>query len=721
MHGRGVIAPVLLLAGIFLPVTLPVFDKLGLKGYSGIQTAVTLGQSPRPSVIIFIGDGMGPNQIELGRLVEYGPDGNSSILQLPFHQFIDTNNVDDTTTDSAAAATAIATGYKTHNYVIGKNAMYQSVPTILELAEARGYATGIIVTKFMNDATPAGFAAHNDNRGNYVDIAADMAYAGIDLLLGGGSSSTYFGTQIASLQANGYTYVTSRAGLAGVAALPVLGLFNAGNMGLEMDRTTASTEPTLTEMVTKGIELLNASGKPFVLLVEGSQIDTCCHANNKVGIAHEVIEFEKAFRYAKSIAEKNNNLQLIVCADHETGGLTIDSYNFITGLPLEQDGLATKIAKRTNRTNEIAVTFSTTGHTSTHVYLAGMGPYTDSIENASHLVDIFQIMRAAVETSFISVSSPPDMTIHESMPGNFIGWVITSTQIDVPTFSVYKNGTLLPGYGNESWSNGTLINVNVDGLPSGTYNFTIIASDNINAPVYDSVIVKVLDDPPRISHPGSLAYEYGTVGNQITWNISDPSAMNGSVGIFHDGFQIFSGSWNYSTTMNVNVDGLGIGVHNYTIKASDGELTSQDSAIVTVFNVDPVISHPADIEYKVNTVGNQIAWFITDLSSTNQTYVIVRDGIVCNTGTWTSIDPVIISLDGLVVARYNFTIIVYDGLGGIAQDDVIVNVTGDMAPAIDDDTYMLGALSFGMSIVFFGLSTTILLIKKKKQRSAHLV
>ena len=474
-HGKK--ACLLLLPGMILSgLLLVLLDKPTRGIYGGHRLVDVSGQSPLPSVIIFIGDGMGPNQIELGRLVEYGPSGNSSILQLPNHKLIGTDNIDGTTTDSAAAATAIATGYKTHNNVIGKNAMYQSVPTILELAEARGYATGIIVTKYMNDATPAGFSAHNDYRGNYVDIAADMADAGIDLFLGGGSSSTYFGTQITNLQASGYTHITNRTGLAGVDALPALGLFNAVSLGFEMDRTIASTEPTLTEMVTKGINLLNATGKPFILLVEGSQIDTSCHANDMVGLAHEVIEFEKAFRHVKSIADVNDNLQLLVCADHETGGFSISSYNFTTSLPLEQDDLATKIAKRTNRTNEMAVSFSTTGHTSTQVYLAGIGPYTDRIVNASHHIDTFQIMRAAIEAPILSVSSPADITIHDSTTGNSIGWIITSSNIIVPTFSIYKDGTIFPGYENQTWSNGTLVSINLDALPPGTCNITVISS-----------------------------------------------------------------------------------------------------------------------------------------------------------------------------------------------------------------------------------------------------
>jgi alkaline phosphatase len=556
---------VLLLVGLIVSGIVMSLTTFSDRGHSLDAITTPSDGGVPPSVIIFIGDGMGPNQIELGRLVEYGPGGNSSIFQLPNHKYIGTDNVDGTTTDSAAAATAIATGYKTHNYVIGKNALLQSVSTILELAEAKGYVTGMVVTSPLNHATPAGFSAHNDDRNNYVQIAADMADSGIDLLLGGGSSSTYFGTQIANLQANGYTYVTDRTGLAGVGALPVLGLFNANYLTLERDRTTVSTEPSLQEMVAKSIALLNASGKPFALMVEGSQIDTAAHASEKVALAHEVIEFEKAVKFATTIAASNANIQLLVCADHETGGFGISSYTFSTPLPQESDSLAVKIQKRTDRANQVAVTFSApNSHTSTEVYLAGMGPYTSRILNASHHIDTFQIMRTAIETSTnitvntLQVSSPVDITIQESTKGKSINWTITSSNIEAPTYAVYKNGSLSLGYENRSWSNNTPVSVNIDPLPPGHYNFTIFASDHVSTPVNDTVIVTVLNDPPAITHPGSLAYEYGSSRHHIAWNVSDPSVTNGNFVIRKNGNEILSGSWNMTGPVNITVNGLGI-------------------------------------------------------------------------------------------------------------------------------------------------------------------
>lgn len=681
----------------------------------------TSNRSEQPSVIIFIGDGMGPNQIEFGRLVEYGPGGNSSILQVPNHNYVDTNNVDGTTTDSAAAATAMATGYKTHNYVIGKNAWYQSVPTIMELAEAKGYVTGIVVTSPINHATPAGFAAHNDDRNNYAQIATDMADSGIDLLLGGGSSSTYFGTQISNLQARGYAHVTDRAALAGVEALPVLGLFNQDYLTWERDRTDASTEPSLQEMVAKSITLLNASGKPFVLMVEGSQIDTACHSNDKVLLAHEVIEFEKAFKYAASFASNNSNIQLLVCADHETGGFTISGYDFSTPAPQETDSLAVKIQKRTNRANEIATHFLSTSHTSTRVYLGGIGPSTNQILNASHLVDIFQIMNASIDTitnitiNTLRITSPGDMVVHESTRGKNISWIITSPNINVPTYAVFKNGSLLQGHENNSWSNNTPVIIDIDPLPPGIFNLTILASDRISVPARDSVIVTVLNDPPAISHPGPLEYEYGSTMQYLAWHVSDPSVSNGSVVIYQDGHCIYSGTWNSTDLVNITMRDLDLGIFNYTVVASDGIATSQDTSFVTVYNRNPTISIQEDVIYEKNGKGNYLSWHIMDNSIAIATFVILQDDIVIMTGNWNAMEPITICIDGLLPGKHHFMIIAIDGLGGTISDSVFVLVQDTTTSGIKEIPLDLGMISMCTGACLVVLSLVLVVFEKKSR------
>ena len=132
-------------------------------------------------------------------------------------------------------------------------------------------------------------------------------------------------------------------------------------------------------------------------MIEGSQVDRGGHDNDADYLISELIDFDDAIGKALDFAEKDGNTLVIVTADHETGGFSVEDYSFQTGIPLETDSFAEKQAKRTARAQEIEVDWSTLGHTNTRIILAGMGPYTEQIQNADHHVDTFSIMRQAID------------------------------------------------------------------------------------------------------------------------------------------------------------------------------------------------------------------------------------------------------------------------------------------------------------------------------------
>lgn len=350
-------------------------------------------------IILFIGDGMGPQQVELGRLVEYGPDGESAILTFPYKTTIATKNVDGITTDSAASATAIATGVRTRDGRISMNYNAKmDLTTILEIAQDNDYATGIVATCHLTHATPAAFMSHNKNRDNYVVIGQDIAKAEVDILFGGGRGDNYIGTQIASMEASGYTYITNKSQLSTTNTLPLLGLFVEESLTPNYENLNVmNDEPSILEMTQKAIGLLNSTGKPYFLMVEGSQIDWGGHDHDQTYNALETIEFEKAVKYAKELGEADPNLQILVTADHETGGLTVESSQFVTSIP--DDSMNEEVLKshRIDRSKEVSVSWSRGGHTSTEVYLTGMGPNTDKILAAAHHEDTFSIMRKVID------------------------------------------------------------------------------------------------------------------------------------------------------------------------------------------------------------------------------------------------------------------------------------------------------------------------------------
>lgn len=346
------------------------------------------------SIILLIGDGMGWNQMFAGALVEYGSMTETIYSKLDNIVNITTENIDGDITDSAAAATAIATGVKTSNGKIGQNADARNAETILEHYESNDFLTGLITTVYVQHATPASFAAHNSDRANYLEIAHDMSDSGVDILLGGGASSTYFGNEIEGMRENGYSFVDNEADLMSSNSLPLLGVFKPGLMPEEEIRTSLEEDPKLSTMTEKALEMLDDEGKPFFLMIEGGMIDWGGHDNDFKKMVHETIEFEKTVKIVHEYISEHPNDLMIVTADHETGGLTnIEAPETFAGvLPATTDDIETLVAKRNNRSDEIACTWQTGGHSDQEVLLGTYG-YKSELDNSyNHHIDTFSLM-----------------------------------------------------------------------------------------------------------------------------------------------------------------------------------------------------------------------------------------------------------------------------------------------------------------------------------------
>lgn len=285
-----------------------------------------------PNIIYLIGDGMGVSYTSAYRLFADNPT-TKVIEPTVFDQLLvgsattypddDSENV----TDSAAAATALASKIKTFNGAIGVDKQRQPVTTLLELAKEKGYSTGIAVTSQINHATPAAFVAHADSRLSYDDIAnqyVDSTINGkpkVDLMLGGGRN--YFIRKdrnlIAELKQKNYSYVDDFNKLGELEKLPAIGLF--ANVG--MPAALGSDHPfRLADMTDRALSIL--SGKsPFFLMLEASQIDWCGHANDIACAMAEMRDMAEAMARIKVFIDKHPNTLLVVTADHSTGGLSI--------------------------------------------------------------------------------------------------------------------------------------------------------------------------------------------------------------------------------------------------------------------------------------------------------------------------------------------------------------------------------------------------------------
>jgi alkaline phosphatase len=314
-----------------------------------------------------IGDGMGYEQADLASLVEYGIEGSLVLQSLPWNASVITSSLSALITDSAASGTAMATGNKTNNGIVAMSPTGEVLQTILEIAEIANKSTGLVTTTFIQHATPATFVAHVMNRGQYYEIANQTAYAGVDVLLGGGTQ--YFTeSQLNSMVSNGYSLAYNRTAMMSVTSGKLLGLFASTNMDEERYRDYSAT-PSLLEMTNKSIELLSQDEDGFFLMVEGGQIDYAGHDNDKIGVALETIEFDKAVALALDYVEHNPDTVLMVTADHETGGLAIVGHDFDENLPGGLSSESERRDLRIERATNVTVTWQSTDHTATHVGL----------------------------------------------------------------------------------------------------------------------------------------------------------------------------------------------------------------------------------------------------------------------------------------------------------------------------------------------------------------
>lgn len=154
-------------------------------GFSNFSET-TKSEYDNVSIILMIGDGMGFEHVELAQWVEKGVNGTLNMQNLPIKGKVVTHNLANSITDSAASATAMATGYKAYNGIISRSLAGVDLLTILELTQQINKSTGIITTTEITHATPAAFYAHTPSRDNGYEIGQQLITSGIDTIMGGG-------------------------------------------------------------------------------------------------------------------------------------------------------------------------------------------------------------------------------------------------------------------------------------------------------------------------------------------------------------------------------------------------------------------------------------------------------------------------------------------------------------------------------------------------------
>jgi len=347
---------------------------------------------PVPSVrnvILMIGDGMGPQQVNLLTLyARYAqrsavPDRTAAIERMYNEGVLGVMRTEchgAMVVDSAASATQLSTGKLAGSEMIGLDYRGESAEHILEVAHRLGKSAGLVTETRITHATPAGFAAHQQSRNMENEIAIDLLDNHPEVLLGGGlrhfvpeaindrdsaaydalmqttgavypATSKRFDNRNLLLEARArYKLVFDRTALAKADRGPLLGLFADSEMlDALSEEVVASdprhTQPSLVEMTAKALEILNQNPKGFFLMIEGGQIDWAGHNNDAGLLLHELLQFDAAVRTVYEWVRHRDDTLLVVTADHETGSFGFSYAGRPLPTPVKLSGAAFRDAE----------------------------------------------------------------------------------------------------------------------------------------------------------------------------------------------------------------------------------------------------------------------------------------------------------------------------------------------------------------------------------------
>lgn len=314
---------------------------------AALLLAATAAAQPK-NVILLIGDGVGVAQLTLAKNIR---GDHFRIGTMPVTGLYTTHCADRAVTDSAAGATALATGAKTNYQMLSLDPKTLApLPTLLERAEKMGKATGLVTTTYFWDATPAAFAAHAKDRYD-PGVEVQMLQSGADVIVGTGFER--FGTEAMPTpidrlaRAHGYSLITDPKQLEAAKGLKLLVVFPSQVRDID---TPGAELPVLTRWA---LARLDGDRDGFFLMVEHEGSDGSSHQNQTADLRKVVASFDEAVGVALDFAARRGDTLVVVASDHETGGMRISE---------------TKIRSR------FRVEWSTTDHTGEVVAVFAYGP-----------------------------------------------------------------------------------------------------------------------------------------------------------------------------------------------------------------------------------------------------------------------------------------------------------------------------------------------------------
>lgn len=283
------------------------------------------------NLIWVIGDGMGPSAV--GFFMEAVRNGNNPAFPdkvSNLEKFINrsdtglylNNTKGSIVSDSACAATQMATGQFSLPDYIGQDYSGLNVKTIMEEAKERGMSVGVVTDVYVTDATPAAFLSHARSRKMKYDIARQMVASGADVIMGGGLKYFTQGENkklLKEAKKQGYTIVKNKKQLASAKGKKILGLFADEAMPFYVEKTLHPNTPTLKDMAVGALKVLSKNPKGFILMVEAGKIDWALHENDAGASYYEMLTLDETLPLLTAFADKNEDTLVYLNADHETG------------------------------------------------------------------------------------------------------------------------------------------------------------------------------------------------------------------------------------------------------------------------------------------------------------------------------------------------------------------------------------------------------------------
>ena len=330
-----------------------------------LSNSIVWSQDP-PSIILLIGDGMGLTQISTGM---YANDNSTALEGFEFIGLSKTASSNKLVTDSAASGTAMATGVKTLNGMLGISSKNVKQKSILEICQEFNYKTALIATSSIVHATPASFYAKEDYRYNYENIALQLSKHKVDIFVGGGSKHFMSRKDKRNLvkEMSDYDFVKSITEFEKSKASKI-GYFTYFDEPPSIIEGRSANLDKLTKIT---LDKLHLEKKPFFIMIEGSQIDWGGHDNNLKYVTSEFKEFNAAIQEALNFAKYHGNTLVVVTADHETGGLALFG----------------------RKKNKVSGKFNSKHHSATMVPVFSYGPNAESFKGIYENTEIFEKLK----------------------------------------------------------------------------------------------------------------------------------------------------------------------------------------------------------------------------------------------------------------------------------------------------------------------------------------